>query len=82
MITLSEYLDRLGHGSAKQLAEQLGVSSQVIHLWRLGKRPIPPKKAVEIFLLSNGIVGLYDMRPDVFTYEFMLACRQGFNIHV
>jgi len=43
-------------GNQRRLAIALGVSSQTVNDWVLGKRRVPPSKAVAIERLTNGLV--------------------------
>jgi DNA-binding transcriptional regulator YdaS (Cro superfamily) len=53
------------YGSATALAEKIGVSKQVFSYWRSGKTLLPYEKAIEIFIITNGKISLYDLRSDL-----------------
>lgn len=50
-------------GGSKRLSQQLGVSVPTVSNWISGKRPIPPKRCVQIEQLTNGAVTRKDLRP-------------------
>jgi DNA-binding transcriptional regulator YdaS (Cro superfamily) len=53
-------------GSAKALAEALGVTKQAITGWR--HRGVPPERVLAVERLTGGTVTRHELRPDIFGY--------------
>ncbi|MEI8055471.1 MAG: YdaS family helix-turn-helix protein [bacterium] len=53
------------YGSASELARKIGISKQRFNYWKSGKTLLPYDKAVKIFIVTDGRVSLYDLRPDL-----------------
>jgi DNA-binding transcriptional regulator YdaS (Cro superfamily) len=51
-------------GSAKALADALGVTKQAITGWR--QRGVPPERVLAVERLTGGAVTRHELRPDVF----------------
>lgn len=71
-MTLENYLTQQGHGSKSELALKIQVSPQAISKWLKGKK-ISAEMAVQIFFVTEGEVGLADMRPDLFPPQYVLV---------
>lgn len=52
-------------GSQSDLARKLGVSPQFVQKM-VNKKPVPPKRAIQIEKLSNGALTRAEIRPDIF----------------
>ena len=63
MDKLSTFIDSFG-GSA--LATRLGVSKSTVSSWRHGRFRIPAERCRQLESLSDGLVTVHDLRPDVF----------------
>lgn len=63
MDKLSTFIDSFG-GSA--LAARLGVSKSTVSSWRHGRFRIPAERCRQLESLSDGLVTVHDLRPDVF----------------
>lgn len=46
------------------LAALIGVSSATVSEWRKGRRPVPPKRCIQIEQLTAGAVSRRALRPD------------------
>lgn len=64
VMDIRTYLERLGVGSAKKLAVEIGISPVLISQWRTGCRPIPVERCAAIEQATNGAVTRRDLRPD------------------
>ena len=64
-MTLNEYLDSQGRGSAAALAKAIGASKSGVCLWRSGKRQVPIERCLPIERATGGRVRAEDLRPDV-----------------
>lgn len=74
METLAETIERsrraiirasLLCGSSIILAKKIGVSKQRLNHWKSGYALLPYEAAVKIFVVTNGQVGLHDLRSDL-----------------
>ena len=63
-MTLSEYLDSQGRGSAAALAKAIGASTSGVCLWRSGVRQVPIGRCLAIERATGGRVRAEDLRPD------------------
>lgn len=52
-------------GGQAQLAEELGISKQMVHKWLKGNSVITPIRAMEIEDLTGGAVTAEELRPDL-----------------
>ena len=59
-------------GSQTDLAKSLGVSAPTVSQWCSGDRPIPPPRALQIELLTDGTVKRADLCPS-FPWADMVA---------
>ena len=55
-------------GNQSELARQVGISPQLLTLWR--KSRIPAHYVVKVCKLTNGEVEPFDVRPDVFLADW------------
>ncbi len=62
MTTITEVIELLG--GRINLAKQLNVSPQAIFKWE--KTKITPARAIQIQDLTDGVVTVRDLRPDLF----------------
>jgi len=51
-------------GTAKALADALGVTKQAITGWR--RRGVPPERVLAVERVTGGSVTRYELRPDIF----------------
>jgi DNA-binding transcriptional regulator YdaS (Cro superfamily) len=51
-------------GGSKVVAQKLGLSYQMVQLWKIGKRKPTPTHGAQIELLTGGVVTRRDMFPD------------------
>lgn len=63
-MTLNEYLDSQGRGSAAALAKAIGASKSGVCLWRSGTRQVPIERCLPIERATGGRVRAEDLRPD------------------
>jgi DNA-binding transcriptional regulator YdaS (Cro superfamily) len=63
-MTLSEYLDSQGRGSAAALAKVIGASTSGVCLWRNGVRVVPIERCLAIERATGGKVRAEELRPD------------------
>lgn len=63
-MNLTNYLDRDGAPRAAELARSVGVSPALLYQWRMGIRPVPVCRCVDIERATNGAVSRRDLRPD------------------
>ncbi len=61
---LKQFIEGLGRGDAKKLANSLGVSSSFLSQMASGRCSISPARCVEIENATNGDVRRQDLRPD------------------
>lgn len=61
---LKTYLQSGEKGSAKKLAEALGVSASYMSQMKNGDAPISPRRAVDIERATAGVVTRRDLLPD------------------
>lgn len=47
------------------MARQIGVSPVLISQWKLGVRPIPAVRCIDIERATNGVVTCEELRPDL-----------------
>lgn len=52
--------------SQSDLAERLGVTQGAVWQWVHGKTRITAERAIEIDLVTGGVVSRHELRPDVF----------------
>lgn len=80
-MTLDNYLNMKGRGSASQLAKYLGVPEALISQWRYGVQKIPADRCVEIESITDGVVKCEECRPDFpwNTTKQIMAKRLGFS---
>ncbi|WP_444885024.1 transcriptional regulator [Microbulbifer sp. PSTR4-B] len=52
-------------GSARVLAGQVGVTSMAVSHWK--NRGVPVTRALQIDVLTNGVVSKESLRPDIFS---------------
>lgn len=52
--------------SQSDLAERLGVTQGAVWQWVNGKTRITAERAIEIDLVTGGVVSRHELRPDVF----------------
>ena len=50
--------------SIKTTAKALGVKSPTVCQWRAGKRPVPPRRCVELERLTGGVISRKELRSD------------------
>lgn len=67
MDTITTAVKRFRDGRQVDLARELGVSPQAVSQWVKGQRPVPPRIALQIELLTG--VSRHSLRPDVFGEE-------------
>ena len=60
-------------GSQTLLAAKLKINPSNISQWKANNRPIPPKRAEEISLLTDGEVTPEELRPDYFGEPILAA---------
>lgn len=53
-------------GTAKVLAERLGVRQSVVSMWVHRNGKVPAKRCIDVERAVGGAVTRYDLRPDVF----------------
>ena len=63
-MTLNEYLDSQGRGSAAALAKAIGASTSGVCLWRTGVRVVPIERCLAIERATAATVRAEDLRPD------------------
>jgi len=67
-------------GKRTDLGRELGVSWQIVSLWLNGKGGIPGERAVQIELVTGGLVRREEIRPDLYIKfteaEYDMAARQ------
>ncbi len=52
-------------GSTKNLAKKIGITKQRLNYWKSGTNLMHYDIAVKIFIATEGLVSLYDLRPDL-----------------
>lgn len=62
-MNLKQYIEHLGRGGSKELAEKLGISRSFLSQLASGKAPISPVRCVEIENETYGNVTRKDLRP-------------------
>jgi len=62
-IALEKSLSALGIPNLAQLAVLLRVSTQAVHAWAVEEN-IPPKRALQIHVLTGGAVAWEELMPD------------------
>ena len=72
-MTLPEYLDQYGRGAIKDLSKSISASPSQIGNWLRGRSPIPVARAIQIYFVTGGFVGLHEMRPDFFPPDCKLV---------
>lgn len=50
--------------SIKATADALGVKPPTVCQWRAGKRPVPPRRCVELEQLTGGVISRKELRAD------------------
>lgn len=60
-MTLASYMIESGLTDG-EMAARLGVSGEIVRLWRVGRRPIPARRAIEISNVTG--ISLHELRPD------------------
>lgn len=63
MNTLS-HLIASNYGSRARFAAAIGLSSEAVRKWEIGR--VPAERCLEIERLSQGAITVHDLRPDVF----------------
>lgn len=59
------YLDSENGASAADLARKIGISPVLISQWKLGVRPIPAERCIDIERATDGLVTCEELRPDL-----------------
>jgi len=62
MNRIADVIDRVG---SSELARRLGCSKQMVSHWRVGRYKPTAEAAVEIELVTNGLITRSDLRPDL-----------------
>lgn len=52
-------------GSQMLLAQEIGVSQGTIWDYKVGRRKVPAKRALQIESATNGVVKRWELRPDL-----------------
>lgn len=63
---LDEYLKALDRGTAKKLAEAVGVPPSNVSMWKTGKQKPSPEKCKLIEKFTLGVVSRKELRPEIF----------------
>jgi DNA-binding transcriptional regulator YdaS (Cro superfamily) len=63
-MNLKEYIQKSDRGASANLAEKLKISPSYLSQLASGKAPISTERAVEIELLTDGVVTREEMFPD------------------
>lgn len=73
---LEDYLAARGHGSAIELARKVDATAHQMSMWRNGVQPVPANKAIQIHVASGGLIGLHEMRPDLFHPDYQITTKK------
>ncbi|HHQ6553258.1 TPA: transcriptional regulator [Serratia fonticola] len=61
---LKDYTSKKGRGSAKKLAEKLGISTSYLSQMAAGTASISPERSIAIETATGGEVTRIDLRPE------------------
>jgi DNA-binding transcriptional regulator YdaS (Cro superfamily) len=64
----NKIVDSATNGNQSELARQVGISPQLLTIWRNTR--IPAHYVTDVCKLTNGEVEPHDVRPDVFLSEW------------
>lgn len=67
-------------GGQAAMARLMRISSVTVHEWKQGKRPVPPKRCVQIEQFTNGVVKRQQLRPDDYLEHWPELAQAHANI--
>jgi len=58
-------------GGVGRMAALLGISAPSVSQWVSGIRPVPARRCRQIQEVTEGVVTVHDLRPDIFGQTFV-----------